>query len=87
MFAIPEAKKTSKPNFSIYISDTSTIKLNQAEEAGALLVKRLNVDGSAETEKVQKLGKENWELIERKIDNLSGKEVAFCEMRCTGRKG
>jgi hypothetical protein len=40
MFAIPEAKKTSKPNLSIYISDTSTIKLNQSEEARALLVKR-----------------------------------------------
>jgi len=34
---------------------------------------------------VEKLGKcRNWE---RKIENLSGKEAAFCEMRCTGRKG
>jgi hypothetical protein len=61
--------------------------LNQTEEARALLVKRLNADGSAETRKVQKLGKEDCELIERKIVNLFGKEAAFCEMRCTGRKG
>jgi len=87
MFAIPKAKKTSKPNLFIYISDTSIIKLNQTEEARALLVKRLNADGSAETRKVQKLGKEDCELIERKIVNLFGKEAAFCEMRCTGRKG
>jgi hypothetical protein len=87
MFVIPKAKKTSKPNLSIYISDTSIIKLNQTEEARALLVKRLNADGSAETRKVQKLGKEDCELIERKIVNLFGKEAAFCEMRCTGRKG
>jgi hypothetical protein len=64
MFVIPEAKKTSKPNLSIYKSDTSIIKLNQTEEARALLVKRLNADGSAETRKVQKLGKEDCELIE-----------------------
>jgi hypothetical protein len=64
IFAILEAKKTSKPNLSIYISDTSIIKLNQTEEALALLVKRLNADGSAETRKVQKLGKEDCELIE-----------------------
>jgi len=51
MFAIPKAKKTSKPNLSIYIFDTSTIKLNQTEEARALLVKRLNKDDSAETGK------------------------------------
>jgi hypothetical protein len=51
MFAIPKAKKTSKPNLSIYIYDTSTIKLNQAEEAKALLVKRLNTYGSGETGK------------------------------------
>jgi hypothetical protein len=38
--------------------------LNQIEEARALLVKRLNADGSAETRKVQKLGKEDCELIE-----------------------
>jgi len=63
MFAIPKAKKTSKPNLSIYIYDTSTIKLNQAEEAKALLVKRLNTYGSGETGKVQKLGKEDWEFI------------------------
>jgi hypothetical protein len=64
MFVIPEAKKTSKPNLFIYKSDTSIIKLNQIEEARALLVKRLNADGSAETRKVQKLGKEDCELIE-----------------------
>ena len=64
MFAIPEAKKTSKPDLSIYISDTSIIKLNQTEEARALLVKRFNTDGSAESRKVQKLGKEYCELIE-----------------------
>ncbi|KAL9346199.1 hypothetical protein Peur_061052 [Populus x canadensis] len=81
MFTIPEAKKTSKPNLSIYISDTSTIKLNQTEEARALLVKRLNAYDSVDTGKVQKLGKEDWELIERKIENLSRKEVIFCEMR------
>ena len=52
MFAIPEAKKTSKPNLSIYIYDTSIIKLNQTEEVRALLVKHLNTDGSAETRKV-----------------------------------
>jgi hypothetical protein len=67
MFAIPKAKKTSKPNLSINISDTSTIKLNQVEEARALLVKCLNTDGSAETGKLEKLGKcRNWE---RKIKN------------------
>ena len=38
MFTIPEAKKTSKPNLSIYIYDTSTIKLNQAEEVRACLL-------------------------------------------------
>jgi hypothetical protein len=87
MFTIPEAKKTSKPNLSIYISDPSTIKLNQAEETRALLVKHLNAYGSVDTRKVQKLGKEDCELIERKIENLSRKEAIFCEMRCTGRKG
>jgi hypothetical protein len=51
MFAIPKAKKTSKPNLPKYIYDTSTIKLNQAKEARALLVKRLNTYSSAETGK------------------------------------
>ena len=87
MFAIPKAKKKSKPNLSIYIYDTSTIKLNQVEEARALLVKPLNADGSVEIKKVQKLGKEDCELIDRNIENLSRKEATFCEMRCTGRKG
>jgi hypothetical protein len=59
MFAIPKAKKTSKPNLSIYIYDTSTIKLNQAEEAKALFVKRLNTYGSAETGTMR-----NWESAE-----------------------
>jgi hypothetical protein len=51
MFAIPKAKKKSKPNLPIYIYDTSIIKLNQAKEARALLVKRLNTYSSAETGK------------------------------------
>jgi len=67
MFVIPKANKTSKPNLSIYISHTSTVKSNQAEKARALLVKRLNTDDNVETGKVEKLGKcRNWK---RKIEN------------------
>ncbi|KAJ6940303.1 hypothetical protein NC651_006448 [Populus alba x Populus x berolinensis] len=70
-----------------YLNQKHNSNLNQAEDARALLVRPLNADGSAEIEKVQKLGKEDCELIERKIENLSRKETTFCEMRCTGRKG
>jgi len=77
MFVIPEAKKTSKPNLFIYKSDTSIIKLNQIEEARALLVKRLNADGSAETRKVQKLGKEDCELIEEDCEFILGRRRLF----------
>ncbi|KAJ6994392.1 hypothetical protein NC653_017272 [Populus alba x Populus x berolinensis] len=67
-----------------YLNQKHNSNLIQAEEARALLVKPLNADGSAEIEKVQKLEKDDCELIERKIENLSRKEAAFCEMRCTG---
>ncbi|KAJ6860635.1 hypothetical protein NC651_036888 [Populus alba x Populus x berolinensis] len=47
-----------------FLNQKHNSNVEQTEEARALLVKRFNTDGSAESRKVQKLEKEYCELIE-----------------------